>query len=168
MNKKGFTLIELLISITLTSIIVLLLFKIINSLSRINNDETYASRDIISKNQLIQNIETDFLDLKLNGVDFNSHNIVFKYENASKELVINNSSIVYDNEEYPLISAGATYNLCPTYTYQDLDDNYYLITLTINVLINGENTTVNDDIILSYIGLKEETSNYPKSYNCSK
>ena len=57
MNKKGVTILELLISITLISIVVLLLIKVIFSLDNINNDKTYASNDEISRTELIKNIE---------------------------------------------------------------------------------------------------------------
>jgi len=70
MNKKGVTILELLISITLVSIVILLLIKVIFSLNNINNDKSYASNDEISRTELIKNIESDFLKLKLEGSKF--------------------------------------------------------------------------------------------------
>jgi len=61
MNKKGVTILELLISITLISIVILLLIKVIFSLNNINNDKSYASNDEISRTELIKNIESDLL-----------------------------------------------------------------------------------------------------------
>ena len=91
MNKKGVTILELLISITLISIVILLLIKVIFSLDNINNDKTYASNDEISRTELIKNIESDFLKLKLEGLEIKKEEnttIKFYYESTYKELKI--------------------------------------------------------------------------------
>ena len=169
MNKKGVTILELLISITLISIVILLLIKVIFSLDNINNDKTYASNDEISRTELIKNIESDFLKLKLEGLEIRKEEnitIKFYYENTYKELKIAKDKITYNNETKTLESSNATYDLCPSYEYISLDDNYYLIKINIPVLINNENTRVEDDINLTYIGLKKESNNYPLNYVC--
>ena len=171
MNKKGVTILELLISITLVSIVILLLIKVIFSLDNINNDKTYASNDEISRTELIKNIESDFLKLKLEGLEIRKEEnitIKFYYENTYKELKIAKDKITYNNETKTLESSNATYDLCPSYEYISLDDNYYLIKINIPVLINNENTRVEDDINLTYIGLKKESNNYPLNYVCLK
>lgn len=169
MNKKGVTILELLISITLVSIVILLLIKVIFSLDNINNDKSYASNDEISRTELIKNIESDFLKLKLEGLEIRKEEnitIKFYYENTYKELKIAKDKITYNNETKTLESSNATYDLCPSYEYISLDDNYYLIKINIPVLINNENTRVEDDINLTYIGLKKESNNYPLNYVC--
>ena len=93
--------------------------------------------------------------------------INFIYENEIKELKLEKNKITYNNEAKNLASKNATYDLCPIYEYTEVDDNYYLIKISIPVLINNENTTANDDIILTYIGLKKEDNNYPINYICS-
>ena len=171
MNKKGVTILELLISITLVSIVILLLIKVIFSLDNINNDKSYASNDEISRTELIKNIESDFLKLKLEGLEIRKEEnitIKFYYENTYKELKIAKDKITYNNETKTLESSNATYDLCPSYEYISLDDNYYLIKINIPVLINNENTRVEDDINLTYIGLKKESNNYPLNYVCLK
>lgn len=170
MNKKGVTLLELLISISLISIVILLLIKVMFSLDKINNDDTYASSDEIKRTEIIKNIESDFLKLKLKGIEIKkeeSTTINFLYENENKELKLEENKITYNNETKSLASKNATYDLCPQYEYVELDDNYYLMTINIPVLINKENTTENDDIILTYLGLKEEDDKYPLIYNCN-
>lgn len=170
MNKKGVTILELLISITLVSIVILLLIKVIFSLNNINNDKSYASNDEISRTELIKNIESDFLKLKLEGLEIRKEEnatIKFYYESTYKELKIEKDKITYNNETKTLESSNATYDLCPSYEYISLDDNYYLIKINIPVLINNKNTRVEDDINLTYIGLKKESNNYPLSYVCS-
>lgn len=170
MNKKGVTIIELLISITLVSIVILLLIKVIFSLDNINNDKSYASNDEISRTELIKNIESDFLKLKLEGLEIRKEEnatIKFYYESTYKELKIEKDKITYNNETKTLESSNATYDLCPSYEYISLDDNYYLIKINIPVLINNKNTRVEDDINLTYIGLKKESNNYPSNYACS-
>ena len=169
MNKKGVTILELLISITLVSIVILLLIKVIFSLDNINNDKSYASNDEISRTELIKNIESDFLKLKLEGLEIRKEEnitIKFYYENTYKELKIAKDKITYNNETKTLESSNATYDLCPSYEYISLDDNYYLIKINISVLINNENTHIEDDINLTYIGLKKESNNYPLNYVC--
>lgn len=170
MNKKGVTILELLISISLVSIVILLLIKVMFSLDKINNDDTYASGDEISRTEIIKNIESDFLKLKLNGIEIRRENnttISFIYENELKKLEIEKNKITYNNESKSLESPNATYDLCPKYEYTEIDNNYYLIKIKIPVLINNENTTENDDIVLIYMGLKNEGNNYPINYSCS-
>ena len=70
MNKKGVTILELLISISLISVIILLLLKVMLSLNNINNDPTYASSDEINRTTIIKNIESTFIKDKLIGTDF--------------------------------------------------------------------------------------------------
>lgn len=170
MNKKGVTILELLISISLISVVILLLIKVMFSLDKINNDDTYASNDEISRTEIIKNIENDFLKLKLQGLEIKKDEntiISFIYENETKELRLEENKITYNNESKSLESKNATYDLCPKYEYTDIDDNYYLITINIAVLINNENTTENDDIVLTYLGLKNAFNNYPLNYNCN-
>lgn len=170
MNKKGVTILELLISISLISVVILLLIKVMFSLDKINNDDTYASNDEISRTEIIKNIENDFLKLKLQGLEIKKSDntiISFIYENETKELRLEENKITYNNESKSLESKNATYDLCPKYEYTDIDDNYYLITINIAVLINNENTTENDDIVLTYLGLKNAFNNYTLNYNCN-
>ena len=146
MNKKGVTILELLISITLVSIVILLLIKVIFSLNNINNDKSYASNDEISRTELIKNIESDFLKLKLEGLEIRKEEnatIKFYYESTYKELKIEKDKITYNNETKTLESSNATYDLCTSYEYVSLDDNYYLIKINIPVLINNKNTPKN-------------------------
>jgi len=170
MNRRGVTILELLISISLISIVILLLIKVMFSLDKINNNDTYASNDEISRTEIIKNIESDFLSLKLKGIDIRKENniiIQFIYEDITKELIIAKDKINYNNETKSLESKNATYDLCPIYEYTEIDNDYYLISLTIPVLINNENTTTDDDIVLTYLGLKREDNNYLLSYNCN-
>ncbi len=168
MNKKGITIIEVLVSISLVSIIVLLLLNVILSLNKINNDDSYASQDEIDRSEIIKLIEDDFLALKLNGLTIEENKITFNYLDSTKKLIIFKDKIVYDNKEYPLESPKATYDSCFSYHYTQIDDNYYLITIDIPVLIDNVNTTKIDDLSLSYLALKNEFNNYPSNYTCSK
>ncbi len=168
MNKKGLTILELLLSISLTAIVLLLLLKLIFSLESINNNKSYASEDEITRTEIIKKIESDFLNLKLNGLELSDSLITFTFkDNTIKKLKINFSGIEYDNELTTLKSKNATYS-CPTYKYIPLENNYYLIELIIPVLIANENNTEKDDIVLTYIGLKDEATSYPESYLCTK
>ncbi|MBE6154013.1 MAG: prepilin-type N-terminal cleavage/methylation domain-containing protein [Firmicutes bacterium] len=171
MNKKGLTILEVLISISIVSIVILLLIKVMFSLDNINNDKSYASSDEIKRTEIIKNIESDFLELKLNGININEGEyttITFKYLNEDKALKVYDDKIIYDNITHTLNSENAAYSKCIEYNYIDLENNYYLITLNIPVLIGNENTTTNDDLTLTYLGLKNENTNYLTSFSCSK
>lgn len=170
MNKKGVTILELLISISLISVVVLLLIRVMFSLSNINNAKDYASSDEISRTELIKEIESDFLKLKLKGINIKKEDvttITFIYENTQKELKVAQNKITYNNETRTLESENATYDLCPKYEYTEIDDNYYLVSLTIPVLMNNKNTTENDDLVLTYLNLKSADNNYLLNYTCS-
>ena len=169
MNKKGFTILELLISLVLVSIVLLLLLRVMMSLEVINHDTTYASDDEIARTELIQNIESDFLENHLNGLQItkNEDQTIFSLlMDQEKELIVEAKQITYDGEVYALKSSNARYDLCIHYQYQDLEDDYYLVTFTIPVLIDGVNTTKMDDLEFSYLGLKNENTNYPSSFSC--
>jgi len=171
MNKKGLTIIELLLSISIISIIVLLLIRASLSFKNIEESNKYASNDEIARTEIIKEIESDFLKMQLIGLDIiennNSTTIKFFYENTNKELIINQDSLTYNNIKHKLESKNATYEVCPIYKYKTIS-NKYLIQLNIPVLINGENTTSDDDIILTFLGAEKDNNNYPDQYNCSK
>ena len=169
MNKNGFTILELLISIALISVVLLLLLRVMMQLEVINHDTSYASDDEIARTELIQNIETDFLDLHLNGLTINRNGevtVITFMMDEEKELVVSSKGVIYDNEVYPLKSTNASYDLCLEYKYQNLENDYYLVMFTIPVLIDGVNTTSNDDLTFTYLGLKNEFTSYPVSYAC--
>ena len=165
MNKKGVTIIELLISISMISIVLLLLLRVMLSLENINNDESYASSDEIKRTEVIKNIESDFLNKGLMGVYIDNKTILFKFKKENKELVVDSNYITYDNVTYTLKSKNASYG-CVTYSYQELDSDYYLFTITIPVLIDDKNTTKDDDILLTYIGLKDDNISFTGNYAC--
>ena len=169
MSKKGFTILELLISLVLVSIVLLLLLRVMMSLEVINHDTTYASDDEIARTELIQNIESDFLENHLNGLQItqNEDQINFSFlMDQEKELVVEKEQSTYDGEVYALKSSNASYDLCITYQYQELENDYYLVTFTIPVLIDGVNTTKMDDLQFTYLGLKNEYTHYPSSFSC--
>lgn len=169
MNHKGFTILELLISIALVSVVLLLLLKVMMSLEVINHDTSYASDDEIARTEIIKRIEQDFLDYHLNGLEIKKDDdslIIELQLDELKSIVVTADSIVYDDEEYFLKSKNARYDLCLDYEYMDLENDYYLVTFSIPVLIEGINTTKQDDLTFTYLGLKQENTNYPKTYTC--
>ena len=163
MNKRGFTILELLISIALVAVVLLLLLRVMLSLENINNDSSYASSDEIARTKIIKTIESDFLMYQLNGIEVtkNGDNVVITFlMSEEKELVITADKLTYENEAYYLNSSLASYSLDITYEYLELDANYYYVSITIPVLIDGVNTTAKDDIKLSFLGLKKEDTSY--------
>lgn len=170
MTKRGITILELLVSMAVISIVILLLIRVVFVLNNINNNDDYASKDEIARAEIIKNIESDFLKLKLKSVSINKENsktkIIFTFLDTKKELLIKEKEIKYDGIIYKLESKNAVYSLCPKYEFLELDNNYYFINITIPVLIDGVNTKEFDDIDLSYLSLNNGDINYPKSYSC--
>ena len=167
MNKRGFTILELLISIALISVVLLLLLRVMMSLEVINHDPSYASDDEIARTEMIENIESDFLDNHLNGLEIKKEEnqvILHLFMDVEKEIVVSSDRITYDDEVYALKSANATYDTCILYTYMDLENDYYFVKIVIPVLIDGKNTTSHDDLEFIYLGLKRENTSYPSSY----
>jgi len=86
--------------LNLISIIILMLLKVMFSLDKINNDNTYASNDEIMRTEIIKNIESDFLKLKLNGLNIEDNKtdviITFNYENTAKKLIVKKDSIIWN------------------------------------------------------------------------
>ena len=169
MRKQGFTILELLISIVLISVVLLLLLRVMMSLEVINHDTSYASDDEIGRTEMIQNIESDFLENHLNGIEITRNNdstTIRLLMDEEKVLVINDAIITYGDEAYTLKSSNARYDLCIDYEYMDLENDYYFVKLRIPVLIDGENTTTRDDLELTYLGLKNENTSYLESFSC--
>lgn len=171
MNKRGVTLLELLISISLISIVLLFLLKVMISLQNINNNKSYASSDEIRRTEIIKAIEEDFLNRKLNGVKIienkNVTTLIFTFQDTSEEyLKIESNKITY-KDTYTLKSENATYDLCPSYKYIELEDNLYYLKIIVPVLINGINPTIDDDISLTFLSVKNETTNYLENFTCT-
>lgn len=167
--KKGFTILELLISIVLISVVFLLLLKVMMSLEVINHDTSYASDDEIARTEIIKNVENSFLEENLNGLNItktNNKTIIKFMLNEEKNMEITDKYIVFDNEKYSLKSKNAKYDICINYDYKELENDYYLVTISIPVLINNINTTVKDDLEFTYMGLKNENTKYPSSFSC--
>ena len=169
MVKRGFTILELLISIALVSVVLLLLLRVMMSLEIINHDTSYASDDEIARTEIIRNVESDFLEYHLNGLEIvkgSDRTTLLFMMDEEKRLVIKNDSITYDDEVYTLKSSWASYSLCVNYEYFDLENDYYLVKIVIPVLIDGKNTTSRDDLEFTYLGLKNENTSYPSTFSC--
>ncbi len=170
MSNRGITILELLVSIVLVGIVSLLLLRVVFVLDNINNNDDYASKDEIERAEIIKSIESDFLKLKLQGIKINKKGnetvINFSFQDEERELVVSANEIKYAGIIHKLNSKNASYSLCPKYEFLEIDTNYYLVSLTIPVLIKGENTKEFDDIILTYLNLKSENLSYPSNYSC--
>lgn len=165
MNKRGITIIELLASIFLIAIVSLLLFRVCFNLLEINNDNSYASKDEISRTTIIKNIESDFLENKFIGLNIQKGEkqtkIEVEYDTGKENIIISKDKLTY-KDTYILETKGASYDLDPIINYVDLDNYYYLITIKIKVLMNNKNDTEKDDIDITYIGLKEDNDYFKR------
>ena len=149
MNKKskGTTLIEIMISILLISIIMVFLFNILVNIKEEYNLSTKRSGDTINRASYTRIIQNDLINLKLIGISNCSNGklcIVFKFsDNIQKDLIINDKSIVYDNEIWELSSGQydidkSTFNyLVATTDPSELSQpnviNYYMLKIIVPV-----------------------------------
>lgn len=139
------------------------------ALEVVNHDPSYASDDEIQRTQIIKNVEENFMEHHLNGIQIDRSDDVTRITFSLDEeqtLEVSSHQLVFQEEVYPLNSKNATYQTCVEYEYMDLENDYYLVTLTIPVLIDGVNTTRRDDLVFTYLGLKNATSNYLLNFTC--
>lgn len=88
-NRRGITLIELIISIALISVVLLFLFRILVLLRYDENYDAQNSKMMVNKSQIIQNIQTDFIEKGLKKVICNEgeSTTTFEFEDTSSKIL---------------------------------------------------------------------------------
>lgn len=163
MNNKGITLIELLISISLTSITIIFLFKLLVDIRATYSSDNYNKANQQKRAIIVRTVERDFLNEGLIGIkDDGSTNgnlkISFKYSTGKTGILeASNNAITYqdanntkevwhlDDESYHYVTNCASYKF-----YQSGNDFYIKFT----IIVNKDNTDNNylDDIEFTYTG----------------
>ncbi len=172
LNQKGFTLTELIISIALITIIVMFLFRLLVDIRNSENNIDYNRNNQQTRAVILKNIEQDFLEKKLIGIQDTGSNqnqlqLTFTYQNnETATLLVTESTLTYQNkngtEKWNLEKQTAKTKFgiqCVSYTYsntvEDTADFYY-VKFTIPVIVSSKSKNTIDDLEFFYLGEKKD------------
>ncbi len=102
MNKKGITLIEIIISVSLISVVMLFLFRLLTDMQYEEDHASFAKENQLIRTEVIKKVQDDFmnLDLKNASLSGDKRTITFTFkDNSTKTLSLNDRSINYNNEQ---------------------------------------------------------------------
>lgn len=167
LNKKGSTLLELIISISLISVVLVFLMRLLVDLNNTQTNNDYAQDNQINRAEIIRAIEKDLNNNTITNISNNSSSdnigCTFTFSN-NKEAIISASSNKFtyksvDDKERTWTMKNATiYTKNANVSYSS-DSNSQIYTLQIDIevhTINDNNKAGNnnllDDILISYIG----------------
>lgn len=108
MRKKGFTIIEIIVSVGLISIVMLLLFQLLNDMEYQEKHTSFAKDNQVNRATVIRNVQNDLMNNTLLNASIinqsNSKEIDFQFENFSRTLIVFKDRISYNNEVWLLES----------------------------------------------------------------
>ncbi len=173
-NNKGITLMELLISIALTSIVIVFLFRLLVDLRVTYINDNFDKNNQQKRAIIIKTVETDFIENTLIGLNDNGSTndnlkINFTYENnKSGILEVNSKSISYldsnNNREVWKLEDEEFFYIptCINYKMYQTDNNFYL---KFSIEVNKTNSDNNyfDDLEFNYVGGKVNRENFKSS-----
>lgn len=110
LNKKGLTLVEIIVSVALIAFVMLLLVRLLVNVT--NDDNLIASNTslLVTKSNIINRAETDFLNKGIVSVECLTNSINFGFSDLSfKTLEKSNTKIWYDKKGRKLAD-GATFS----------------------------------------------------------
>ncbi len=174
LNNKGTSLIELIISITLISIVLLFMFRLLIDVNNEITNDTFAKDNQINRAEIIKTIESDLSAKVLTeytittGADTLSVKFYFKDINNPSVLTANKTNNTITYKSYATNAAAANTKKwqldknCEIYTkglfiYGDNETSIYSLVLSLEIhTMNDLNTVGNnsplDDITISHIG----------------
>lgn len=175
LNNKGITLVELIISISLISIVIMFLFRLLVDVRYSDNNTDYNRQNQQKRAIIMKAIQTDFLERKLIALtDTNTQNagelvVNFRYgDGTTGKLSVYADSLTYQNsdgiEKWLLEKETTTtkYNLsCVQYTTSlsesNLKDNgeFFYVRFTIPINVNAKRNFI-DDLEFFYLGEKKD------------
>lgn len=172
LNNKGVTLVELIISISLISIVVMFLFRLLVDVRYSENNTDYNRENQQTRAIIIKTLETDFLERKLVGLQELSSNsnqlrLQFRYaDNTTGDLSVSEDAVSYTNsngsEKWLLQKEKENTKLKPNcVTYQtslskNLEGEFFYIQFTIPVSVNPNKKNYIDDLEFFYLGEKKD------------
>ena len=185
LNKKGSTLLELIISITLISVILIFLMRMLVDLNNTQTNNDYAKDNQINRAEIIKVIENDLNNNTITNITNNSSSdkigCTFSFS-GNKEATISATSNKFtyksvDGKERNWTMKNSTiYTKNANVSYSsDSINQIYVLQIDIEVhTINDNNKAGNnnllDDILISYIGKYSDFKNSGNitclGYNC--
>ena len=152
LNKKGFTMVELMVSISLISLIMIFLVKILIDVRYEGTNEIYDTRDQISRAEIIKTIQTDAIGKSIYSIRKYSNNIDISLVSLSgtsmsmkiARITVNDDKITYqalNNKTYSWPLELAEYNSDVKYSLADAKCN----------VTKDQNQTGNKDYIVTLI-----------------
>lgn len=175
MNKRGITLVEVVVSIGLISVVMLFLFNLLIDMQFEEDHASFSKKNQVARASIIKLIQNDFMNLNLTDAIQNKSQgrveITLTYATLSKQIVVTQKNINYNNEEvWDIADENATFDLAnisikkinPSETCSKVDNpntgkeenvcsKYQTIKIMIPV-VTGEKENIIDDIELFYLG----------------
>ncbi len=167
MKNRGITLVELIISISLISIVVLFLFRLLVDVKYNDNKTDFARANQQNRAIIIKTVQDDFLDYGLINLtaqgNANELKIMFSYEdNKQGTLTVHAHDIAYQKangeiEKWLLDSSIGTYKVqCVRFIKNGFNDqgDFFSVWFRIPLEVKKESKNVLDDLEFFYIGKK--------------
>ncbi len=172
LNKKGVTLVELIISISLISIVIMFLFRLLVDVRYSENNTDYNRENQQTRAIIIKTLETDFLERKLIGLkelpsNANEFRLELQYaDQTTGKLNVYEDNILYTNslgtEKWFLKKEKENTKLKPNcVTYQtslskNVEGEFFYIQFTIPISVNPNKKNYIDDLEFFYLGEKKD------------
>ena len=174
--RNGFTLVELLICITLLSIVILFLFRLINDVRREGDGGSYIKEIYLARNEIMNKAGSVISRYGVCGIDTSlstsDHAIVKMHIcngiTMNLDVTSNTFKYSYDGDEYTYKVTDPTITIDPNFTLTNSQFiTYEFYELVFATHKKGLKDTTVDDIGFYYGLLKESSSLIPlKVYDC--
>lgn len=186
LDNKGITLVELIISIALISIVIMFLFRLLVDVRYSENNTDYNRENQQTRAIILKNVETDFLERKLIGLDDsgsteNAFVVKFSYADGTTGVLrVVNDSVTYTNsdgiEKWNLEKETESTKLdirCVSYQtslFKAPNSEFFYVSFTIPVSVNPKKKNYIDDLEFFYLGEKKDLSPnaFPNSSSLGK
>ena len=183
-NNRGITLVELIISISLISIVILFLFRLLVDVRYNKNKVDYARDNQQSRAMIMKSVQDDLLTNKLirlsaEGSTSSKLKITFTFnlennENIKSILIVTNKSVSYTNiseqtEKWTLPDSleNAYYQTKNILYKRNFDENsdYFSIWFRIPLIVKKDSENTIDDLEFFYIGKTNDINfnNFPST-----
>lgn len=172
LNNKGITLVELIVSISLISIVIMFLFRLLVDIRYSENSTDFNRANQQTRAVILKTIQEDFLERKVVGLVDRTQNegefvVEFSYgDHTTGRLMILVDSVTYTNnagtEKWNLEheTEGTRLGInCVSYSTSlplNLEGEFFYMKMTIPVIVNARKKNYIDDLELFYLGEKKD------------
>lgn len=172
LNNKGITLVELIVSISLISIVLMFLFRLLVDIRYSENSTDFNRANQQTRAVILKTIQKDFLEKKVVGLVDKTPNegefiIEFLYADHTRgRLSVTTDNLTYTNnegtEKWNLESETEGTRLginCVSYSTSlplNLEGEFFYMKMTIPVIVNARKKNYIDDLEFFYLGEKKD------------